>query len=209
MSHCTKFKFNYSDERAIVKAFHKMNLKCTSSAVCEYNSELAKYILSYFGYLGNKQLRSIIGVSGKYQLFMCRVAENHYELYIERSQIGYNDEVEMKQLADRYKMAYMEVAVDGIIKKLDNSNMPSEVVRQENGFVINFGPTMQYTISVISDNDQIVENVEGVKGDFCTRLTEDIEEILSQPTTELRTEFTEEYNMLVDDQNIQVLNLSF
>lgn len=140
---------------------------------------------------------------------MCRVAENHYELYIERSQIGYNDEVEMKQLADRYKMAYMEVAVDGIIKKLDNSNMPSEVVRQENGFVINFGPTMQYTISVISDNDQIVENVEGVKGDFCTRLTEDIEEILSQPTTELRTEFTEEYNMLVDDQNIQVLNLSF
>ena len=115
----------------------------------------------------------------------------------------------MKQLADRYKMAYMEVAVDGIIKKLDNSNMPSEVVRQENGFVINFGPNMQYTISVISDNDQIVENVEGVKGDFCTRLTEDIEEILSQPTTELRTEFTEEYNMLVDDQNIQVLNLSF
>lgn len=209
MSHCTKFKFNYSNERAIVKAFHKMGLKCTTGMVASYNSDFSKNVLGGFGYMGNKQFRSIIGVSGKYQLFMCRVAENHYELYIERSQIGYNDEVEMKQLADRYKMAYMEVAVDGIIKKLDNSNMPSEVVRQENGFVINFGPTMQYTISVISDNDQIVENVEGVKGDFCTRLTEDIEEILSQPTTELRTEFTEEYNMLVDDQNIQVLNLSF
>ena len=209
MSHCTKFDFNYTNERAIVKAFHKLNMKCTTGIVCEFNSDFSKQVLGALGFAGNKQYRSIIGVTGKYQLFVCKVAEDQYELCIERSDVGVNDDVEMKQLADAYKMAYIEVAVDGIVKKLDNSNMPSEVTRQNNGFVINFGPTFQYTISILQDNGQIVENVEGVKGDFCTRLTEDIEEILSHPTTELQTEFKTEYNLMIDDQNIQVLSLSF
>ncbi len=209
MSHCTKFEFNYTNERAIVKAFHKLNMKCTTGMVSMYSSDFSKLVLSQLGYMGNQQCRSIIGITGKYQLFVCKVAEDQYELLVERSEIGENDEIEMEQLAQAFKMAYIEVAVDGIVKKLDNSNMPSQVTQQDNGFVINFGPTLQYTVSILQDNDQIVENVEGIKGDFCTRLTEDIEEILSHPEAELQTEFKTEYNMVIDDQNIQVLSLSF
>ncbi len=209
MSDCTIVDFSYTNKRVVVKAFHKLNMKCSTGMICEFTTDFSKKVLGTLEFAGNKQYRAITGVAGKYQLFVCRIAEEQYELFIERSDIGVNDEIEMEQLAQQFKMAYIEVAVDGIIKKLDNSNMPSQVVKKDNGFIINFGPTMQYSISIIQDDNQIVENVEGIKGDFCTRLTEDIEDILSLPTTELQTEFKTEYNMMVDDQNIQVLNLSF
>lgn len=209
MSHCTKFDFSFTNERAIVKTFHKLNMKCSTGMVSEFNSDLSKHVLGALGHVGNRQFRSIIGLAGKYQLFVCKVADDQYELFIERNDIGVNDDAEMEQIAQQFKMAYIEVAVDSIIKKLDNSNMPSQVKRLDNGFIINFGPTMQYTISIIQDNNLIAENVEGIKGDLCTRLTEDIEDILSHPTAELHTEFKTEYNMMVDDQNIQILNLSF
>jgi hypothetical protein len=75
--------------------------------------------------------------------------------------------------------------------------------------IVNFGPNLEYTLSVLSDNDQIVEDVKGVKGDFCTKLTEDIEEVLSLPTSELKTEWKQEVEMQVDDEVLQVLSLSF
>ena len=87
--------------------------------------------------------------------------------------------------------------------------MPSEVVAEEDKFVINFGPTLEYSLSIIYNENSITEEVSGVKGEFCTRLTEDIENILSHPTAELSTEWKQEYNMMIEDQNIQVLSLSF
>ena len=65
-------------------------------------------------------------------------------------------------------------------------------------------------IPIISfEEGKITEEVIGVKGDFCTKLTEDIENILSHPSNELVTEWKQEYNMQIEDQNIQVLSLSF
>ena len=51
--------------------------------------------------------------------------------------------------------------------------------------------------------------MKGVKGDFCTKLTEDIEDVLSQPTSELKTEWKQEVEMQVEDETLQVLSLSF
>ena len=38
---------------------------------------------------------------------------------------------------------------------------------------------------------------------------EDIENMLSHPSAELSTEWKQDYNIVVEDQNIQVLSLSF
>lgn len=84
-----------------------------------------------------------------------------------------------------------------------------EVSRQPNGLIINFGPNLEYTLSVLRENDNIIEEVSGVKGDFCTKLTEDIEDLLSQPTAELKTEWKAEVDMQVEDEMLQVLSLSF
>ncbi|MBQ8365594.1 MAG: DUF2997 domain-containing protein [Bacteroidaceae bacterium] len=209
MSHCTKFDFTYSDEGAIVKAFDKLGIKCSTEMVCEFNSNASKMLLGNLGYLGNKQFRAITGSLNGYNIFLCKVSEDKYDFFIERHRNFDSESPEVKELAKRFKRAYVEVAVDGVVKKLDKANMPSEVVAEEDKFVINFGPTLEYSLSIIYNENSITEEVSGIKGEFCTRLTEDIENILSHPTAELSTEWKQEYNMMIEDQNIQVLSLSF
>lgn len=207
MSHCTKFDFSYTSEEAIVRAFRKMNIKCQTDMVCEFSSDFAKHVLGELGYLGHKQYRAIVGEIEGGNLFLCRVEKDKYELYVEHSQ-GYNPNKD-KIIADKFRNAYIEVAVDKVLRKLDLNATRYEVNKQPNGIIVNFGPNLEYTLSVLSENDQIVEDVKGIKGDFCTKLTEDIEDVLSQPTSELKTEWKQEVDMQVDDEVLQVLSLSF
>ena len=207
MSHCTKFDFSYTSEDAIVKAFRKMNITCSTEMVSEFSSNFGKQVLGKLGYLGHKQYRAIIGEIEGGHIFVCRVEQDKYELFVEHHQ-GYNPEAD-KVIADQFRNAYIEVAVDKVLRKLDLNATRYEVSKQPNGMIVNFGPNLEYTLSVLSENDQIVEDVKGVKGDFCTKLTEDIEEVLSLPTSELKTEWKQEVEMQVDDEVLQVLSLSF
>ena len=177
MSHCTKFDFSYTSEDAIVKAFRKMNIKCSTEMVSEFSSDFGKQVLGKLGYLGHKQYRAIIGEIEGGHIFVCRVEQDKYELFVEHHQ-GYNPD-EDKIIADQFRNAYIEVAVDKVLRKLDLNATKYEVNKQPNGMIVNFGPNLEYTLSVLSENDQIVEDVKGVKGDFCTKLTEDIEDVLS------------------------------
>ena len=207
MSHCTKFDFSYTSEDAIVKAFRKMNIKCSTDMVSEFSSDFGKQVLGKLGYLGRKQYRAIIGEIEGGHIFVCRVEQDKYELFVEHHQV-YNPD-EDKIIADQFRNAYIEVAVDKVLRKLDLNATRYELNRQPNGVIVNFGPNLEYTLSVLSENDQIVEEVKGVKGDFCTKLTEDIENVLSQPTSELKTEWKQEVEMQIDDEVLQVLSLSF
>ena len=209
MSHCTKFTFKYSNEGAIVKAFKKMNVKCSTEMVSEFKSDFSKNVLGMLGYLGHKQYRAIVGEIGNFNLFLCKIAENDYELMIERHNIAAGDDVAIADIADNFRRAYMEVAVDEVVKKLDKGNMPSRIEMQKDKYIVHFGSALEYSVVVSFAGGEITEDVIGMKGDFCTKLTEDIENILSYPTAELSTEWKAEYNMLIEDQNIQVLSLSF
>ena len=209
MSHCTKFDFTYSDERVIVKAFKKLGIKCSTEVVCEFKSDFSKKFLGNVGYQGTKQYRAIIGTMNGYNLFLCKMADSCYELFIERSEIFNSYSSEVKELAERFKKSYIEVAVDSVVSKLDKSNMPSEVKIDNNKYIINFGPNLEYSIAIVYNDTSIMEEVSGVKGEFCTKLTEDIENMLSHPSAELSTEWKQDYNIVVEDQNIQVLSLSF
>ena len=207
MSHCTKFDFTYSSEDAIVKAFRKLDIKCSTEMVCDFKTNIGKMLLSRLGYLGYKQYRSIVGEINGGHIFLCRIDNNNYQLFVEHH-YNYNEE-EDKVWADKFRNAYIEVAVDKVLKKLDLNATRYEVSHQPNGLIVNFGPNLEYTLSVLAENDNIVEEVSGVKGDFCTKLTEDIEDVLSQPTTELKTEWKAEVEMQVEDEALQVLSLSF
>ena len=207
MSHCTKFDFSYTSEDVIVKAFRKMNIKCSTEMVSEFSSDFGKKTLGNFGFLGRKQYRAIVGEIEGGHIFVCRVEQDKFELFVEHLN-NYNPEQD-KLIASQFQNAYIEVAVDKVLRKLDLSAIRYEVNRQPNGLIVNFGSNLEYTLSVLSENDQIVEEVSGVKGDFCTKLTEDIEDVLSQPTSELKTEWKQEVEMQVDDEVLQVLSLSF
>ncbi len=207
MSHCTKFDFTYSNESAIVKAFGKLGVNCSTELVCEFQSNASKKFLGSLGYLGNKQHRAIIGTINDYNVFLCRVEENRYELIVERHK-NFN-QTEAKEVAATFKRAYIEVAIDDVVRKLDDANMPSRVVKEKDKFIIYFGTTLEYSVSVVYNDKNVMEEVTGIKGEFCTKLTEDIENMLSHPEAELSTEWKQEYNMILEDQNIQVLNLFF
>lgn len=175
--------------------------------VCEFSSNIEKLILGRLGYAGRKQYRAIVGNIDGGHIFVCKIDQDKYELFVEHYH-GYNPD-EDKIIANQFRNAYIEVAVDKVLRKLDLNATRYEVNKQPNGMIVIFGPNLEYTLSVLSENDQIVEDVKGVKGDLCTKLTEDIEDILSQPSSELKTEWKQEVEMLVDDEVLQVLSLSF
>lgn len=209
MSHCTKFEFNYSDERTIVKAFKKMNVNPDTSAVFRFSSDLTKILLGSLG-AGEKTNRAITGIYEDYNIFLIKEDENRYSFYLETSdkQRSQNDELQ-NQIADLFKKSYISVVVDDTVRKIENSNTPAKVEEVENGYIIRFGSLYEYTLSILMNYNRIIEEVEGVKGEFCTKLTEDIENILGHPEGELETEWKPEYDIVNEDYNIQVLSLTF
>lgn len=209
MSHCTKFDFTYSDEESIVRAFRKMNLQTSSELVCEYQSDLHKKVFSHFGHLGLRQMRAICACKDEINMFMCKIAENHFELICEHPNVTANIQKRMEALGLEYKQAYIEVAVDSVVKKLENSGTPTKVEKTEGKYNIHFGPAFEYKVVLKYDDSTIIEEVYGVQGDFCTTLTEDIENILSHPETELVSEYKPEMDVVVDDKVLQVISLEF
>ena len=209
MSHCTKFDFTYSDEEAIVRAFRKMGVQTSNELVALYESEFQKKILSIFGHMGSQQMRAICGCKDGINMFMCKVAENQFELMCEHPKTTPEIQDKMNKLGVELQQAYVEVAVDAVVKKIENSGTPAQVIKNEQKYTVNFGPSLEYQVVITYDDKTVKEEVFGVKGDFCTALTEDIENILSHPEAELVSEFKPEIDMLVDDQVLQVISLEF
>ena len=209
MSHCTKFDFTYSDEEAIVRAFRKMGVQTSTELVAEYNSDFQKKVLSHFGHMGIRQMRAICGRKEGINMFMCKVAENQFELLCEHPNITPQIAARMKELGVEFQQAYVEVAVDSVVKKIENAGTPTRVEKQNQQYTINFGPSLEYQVVISYDEKVVREEVFGVKGNFCTALTEDIENILSHPEAELVSEFKPEIDMVVEDQVLQVISLEF
>ncbi|HCN44451.1 MAG TPA: hypothetical protein DIT18_01315 [Pseudomonas sp.] len=207
MSHCTKFEFSYVNEEAIVKAFGKMGLRPTTGLVATFASDFSKKVLGRIGYMGTQQFRAICGqTADKFNLFVCQVEQDAYTLLIERDTVSTGDESIMAGLASSFQKAYVSVAVDETVKRIEASGVPAKVTETLQGFDIEFGPRHEYSIHVTFAGDEITEEVRGVKGDICTRLTEELESLLSRPTSELVTEWKPEYTVVHEEQTLQILS---
>ena len=207
MSHCTKFEFSYVNEEAIAKAFGKMGLRPTTGLVATFASDFSKKVLSKAGYMGQQQFRAICGqTADKFNLFVCQVEEGAYTLLIERETVSAGDEAAMADLALAFQKAYVSVAIDETIKRIETSGVPARLKESLQGFEIEFGSHYEYSIHVTFTGDEIMEEVRGVKGDVCTRLTEELEALLSRPTAELVTEWKPEYTIVHEEQTLQILS---
>ncbi|MBB4866100.1 hypothetical protein HNP46_005005 [Pseudomonas nitritireducens] len=207
MSHCTKFEFSYVDEETIAKAFGKMGLKPTTDLVALYPGEFSKKVLANFGYMGIQQFRAVRGqtVEG-FNLFVCQIEEGFYKLLIEREIVSADDEAVKAGLASVFQKAYISVAIDETVKRIEASGVPARVKETLQGFEVEFGAHYEYSILVTFSGDEIMEEVRGVKGDICTRLTEELEALLSRPTAELVTEWKPEYTVVHEEQTLQILS---
>lgn len=207
MSHCTRFEFSYVNEETIAKAFSKFGLSPTTGLVCSFASDFSKKVLSKIGYMGKQQFRAICGeTADKFNLFVCEVEKGSYQLFIERGTPSAGDETTMADLALRFQKAYVSVAIDETIRRIDASGVPARVKETPQGFDVEFGPNYEYGIHVTLTGDQITEEVHGVKGDICTKLTEELESLLSSPAAELVTEWKPEYTVVHEEQTLQILS---
>lgn len=210
MSHCTRFEFSYANEEAIVKAFGKMGINPATDMVLVFPSEFSKKVLSKIGYMGKQQYRAICGTAvDGYNLFVCQVEEGSYKLFVEREVVSVDDEAIKADLALSYQKAYISVAIDNTIKRIETSGVPVRSKETLQGFEVEFGPSYEYSIHVTITGDEIMEEVRGVKGDICTRLTEELEALLSSPTAELVTEWKPEYTIVHEEQALQILSANF
>lgn len=209
MSHCTKFEFSYVDEEAIVKAFGKMGLSPTTELFSLFPNEFSKRVLVNLGYMGKHQFRAVSGqtVDG-FNLFVCRVEEGSYKLLIEREAASADDEAVKAELASGFQRAYISVAIDETVKRIEASGVPARVKETLQGFEVEFGSHYEYSIHVTFTGDEIMEEVRGVKGDICTKLTEELETLLSRPTAELVTEWKPEYTVVHEEKTLQILSAS-
>ncbi|VVM45741.1 hypothetical protein PS684_00243 [Pseudomonas fluorescens] len=210
MSHCTKFEFSYVNEEAIAKAFGKMGLSPTTGLVSIFSSDFSKKVLSRIGYMGTQQFRAICGQTADgFNLFVCQIEDGSYKLLIERENVSVNDESIMAELALSFQKAYISVAIDETITRIGASGVPARVKEHFHGFEVEFGSNYEYSIHVTFTGDQVTEEVRGVKGDICTKLTEELESLLSRPTAELVTEWKPEYTVVHEEQTLQILSANF
>lgn len=210
MSHCTKFEFSYVNEEAIAKAFGKMGLSPTTGLVSMFSSDFSKKVLSRIGYMGTQQFRAICGQTADgFNLFVCQIEDGSYKLLIERENVSVDDESIMAELALSFQKAYISVAIDETITRIGASGVPARVKEYFHGFEVEFGSNYEYSIHVTFTGDQVTEEVRGVKGDICTKLTEELESLLSRPTAELVTEWKPEYTVVHEEQTLQILSANF
>ena len=166
MSHCTRFDFTYSDEESIVKAFRKMGVLTSTELVCSYSNDLQKKVLNKLGCFGNKQMRAICGQKDGINMFVCKIEENKWELICENSHITPEITNIMNQLSHQFQQSYVEVAVDLVVNKIENSGTPTKVEKTLNKYTILFGPNYEYQIVINYNNDTIKEEVLVLKANY-------------------------------------------
>lgn len=208
MSHCTSFTFSYKDEGLAVKAFHRLGLEPSTEVIVEYGSDFAKLFLSRIGYAGERQMRAIVAASHGYQYFLCKSGEE-YNLRMEKDgALTEADHVRMAQMELEFRLTYIQIALERLAEKLENSGTPTRIICDNNSVTLQFAPSFDRSIKVTaSSNGLVEEEVAGVVGPSCADLTANLEELLSLETAELTTTWKPEYRQEIEDQVVQVLRL--
>lgn len=208
MSHCTSFKFSYTDEALAVKAFKRLGLEPTTDVVCEYSSTFSKAILGTLGFAGTKQYRAIVAKAGEYQYFLVREGDE-YRLLLERHGVlTERDQARMAKLEAEFREAYIRLAVERVADRLDNQGIRHEFEDASGGVLLRFGPMLAQSLQITFGYDgNIQEEISGFSGPGCVDFTAEIEGLLSVETAELATTWKPEYQQKVDSETLQVLRL--
>ena len=187
MSHCTKFDFQYTNEKFIRNSFEDLGLKCRTDRVYSYASSYDKEIGNY------KSVRNaLVAERNGFNYFMENYG-THYELSIEKHNMTYSEQNISQSMAEEFRKTYiMEVAKD-VVEKMNAKGENALLEETDAGYEIKFGLIYDKSILIKFDNGRVIEEVHGVKGKNCVSLTEAIENMMSSPEVELESEWTSEY----------------
>lgn len=187
MSHCSTFKFQYTNRELITKTFEKLGLDWHDDTVYTYASIYAKEqgIVS-------KESPAIVAQCNGFNYFMIN-CDNHYELSIEKHNISYREEYIAQQMGTEFQKKYIEEVALNFIEQMTQNGTNCFLDKGDNDFVIRFGSMYEKSILIKFENGRVIEEVQGIKGKKCKSVTEALENMLSSENATLNTEWTSEY----------------
>ncbi len=201
MSHCTSFKFQYTDRILITQAFSNLGLKCKDSVVYSYDSGYAKSLG-----IASEERPAIVAESNGFNYFMEDFG-NHYELSVEKHNMSSSEERIATRMGKEFQKQYVKCAAQQVIKQMEQNGHSCLLAENSDGFEIKFGTVYEKSLLVKLQNGRVIESVSGVKGQFCQSITEALENMLSSADVELNTEWTEEYYAPDDGSMLKIYDL--
>lgn len=192
MSHCTKFKFQYTDLNCIEKAFSDLQLSYKWAKVRTY--ENLKWRADEYPTFRSDSLTRDALVSKRrgFNYFMEKMG-NFYELAVEKYDMSAKDIKQAKIYGNEFQKKYIEEVANTVINDMNSNGNNAILDKNQDGFIIRFGSFYEKSILLKFENGRVIEEVQGVKGESCVSLTEALENMLSSPEVELNTEWTSEY----------------
>ena len=191
MSHCTSFKFQYTDRKLITQAFSNLGLKCKDSVVYSYDSGYAKSL----------------GIASEERPAIMEDFGNHYELSVEKHNMSLSEERIARRMGNEFQKQYVKCAAQQVIRQMEQNGHSCLLAENSDGFEIKFGTVYEKSLLVKLQNGCVIESVSGVKGQSCQSITEALENMLSSADVELNTEWTEEYYEPDDDSMLKIYDL--
>ncbi len=201
MSHCTNFKFQYTDRKLIIQTFYNLGLKCEDGIVCSYDSGYGKALG-----ISSEERPAIVAESNGFNYFMEDFG-NHYELSIEKHNMSPADERTVKRMGKEFQKQYIKCTAQQVMKQMELNGQSCLLKENSDGFEIKFGLMYEKSLLVKLQNGRVNERVRGVKGQSCQSITEALENMLSSADVELNTEWTEEYYE-ADDETFKIYNIN-
>lgn len=201
MSHCTSFKFQYTDRKLIAQAFSNLGLKYKYSVVYSYDSGYAKSLG-----IASEERPAIVAESNGFNYFMEDFG-NHYELSVEKHNMSLSEERITRRMGKEFQKQYVKCAAQQVIRQMEQNGHSCLLAENSDGFEIKFGTVYEKSLLVKLQNGRVIESVSGVKGQSCQSITEALENMLSSADVELNTEWTEEYYEPDDDSMLKIYDL--
>lgn len=198
MSHCTNFKFQYTDRKLITQAFSNLGLTYKDSVVYSFASAYTKSLG-----IASEKRPAIISENQGFNYYMEDFG-NHYELSIEKHTMSSSESRIAKRMGEEFQKQYVKCAVQQIMQQLEQNGYNSLLEENSDGFEIKFGLMYEKSLLVKLQNGRVIESVSGVKGQSCQSLTEALENMLSSADVELNTEWTEEYFKDSQDEALKI-----
>lgn len=187
MSHCTTFKFQYTNRKLITKSFEQLGLEWKDDIIYSYASSYDKER----GIIQRK-MPAICAEKKDFNYFMCNEG-NHYVLSVEKHNMNWKEETYAKKLGTEFQKTYIEEVAKNFIEQMTQNGTNCLLYKEDNGYVIRFGSMYEKSILIKFENGRVIEEVQGVKGKSCKSVTEALENMLSTEDTALNTEWTSEY----------------
>lgn len=200
MSHCTKFDFQFTSRKCIIRTFESLGLDWREEMLYQ-GCKLAGVFIPL-----QRDSMGIIASRAKFNYLM-QENNGYYKLFIEKHNMTADEEFVSKQMAEEFRQMYIQEVAKEVVRKMNYKGENAILEKASGGYEIKFGQLYDKSIFIKFSNGRVIEEVQGVKGDKCVSLTEALENMLSSADVELQSEWTDEYYEDDSECTLKVYNL--